>query len=73
MQYILTSIIGTIPICIAGITNVSLYIHGLISLGAPVGSMIAVYGDETFVMLAIFPKNVIILPTLNFIIAVQVL
>ncbi|MGA9291403.1 MAG: putative manganese transporter, partial [Ignavibacteriaceae bacterium] len=60
-QYIVTSFIGTIPGCFGGFTNVSLYIHGLISFGALAGSMIAVSGDEAFVMIAMFPKSAVIL------------
>ena len=60
-QYIVSSFIGTIPGCFGGFTNVSLYIHGLISFGALAGSMIAVSGDEAFVMIAMFPKTAIIL------------
>lgn len=60
-QYFITSFIGTIPGCIGGFTNVTLYIHGLISFGALAGSMIAVSGDEAFVMLAMFPKEAAIL------------
>jgi hypothetical protein len=45
-------------------TNVSLYIHGMISFGALVGAMAAVSGDEAFVMLAMFPKTAIVLFTM---------
>lgn len=60
-QYILASLIGTVPGCVGGFTNVSLYMHGLISFGALAGSMIAVSGDEAFVMLALFPKKAVLL------------
>jgi len=60
-QYVLASLIGTVPGCIGGFTNVSLYIHGLISFGALAGAMVAVSGDEAFVMLAMFPKYAVIL------------
>jgi len=60
-QYVLSSFIGAMPGCIGAFTNVSLYIHGLISFGALAGSMIAVSGDEAFVMLAMFPKEALIL------------
>lgn len=60
-QYIVASVIGVIPGCFGGITNVSLYMHGLISFGALAGSMIAVSGDEAYVMLAMFPETAIIL------------
>lgn len=69
-QYILSSFIGTMPGCIGGFTNVSLYIHGLISFGALAGSMIAVSGDEAFVMLAMFPKDAVILFTILFVIGI---
>jgi hypothetical protein len=60
-QYFLSSLIGTVPGCIGGFTNVSLYMHGLISFGALAGSMIAVSGDEAFVMLAMFPRDAVVL------------
>ena len=69
-QYIFTSLIGTVPGCIGGFTNVSLYIHGLISFGALAGSMIAVSGDEAFVMLAMFPKDAFILFAVLFVIGI---
>ncbi len=69
-QYVLSSLIGTVPGCIGGFTNVSLYIHGMISFGALAGSMIAVSGDEAFVMLAMFPKDAVILFGILFIIGI---
>jgi hypothetical protein len=60
-QYFVASAIGTLPGCIGGFTNVSLYIHGMISFGALVGAMVAVSGDEAFVMLALFPRTAILL------------
>jgi hypothetical protein len=69
-QYITASFIGTIPGCIGGFTNVSLYIHGMISFGALVGAMAAISGDEAFVMLAMFPKTAILLFAILFIIGI---
>ena len=69
-QYLLASLIGTVPGCIGGFTNVSLYIHGLISFGALAGSMIAVSGDEAFVMLAMFPQEAMILFAILFVLGV---
>ena len=60
-QYFVSSLIGVIPGCFGGITNVSLYMHGLISFGALAGSMIAVSGDEAYVMLAMIPDTALIL------------
>ena len=39
-QYVVSSAIGTMPGCVGGFTNVSLYIHGMISFGALVGSIL---------------------------------
>jgi hypothetical protein len=60
-QYVVASFIGAIPGCFGGFTDVTLYMHGLISFGALAGSMIAASGDEAFVMLAMFPETAIIL------------
>lgn len=69
-QYVLAPLIGTVPGCIGGFTNVSLYIHGLISFGALAGAMVSVSGDEAFVMLAMFPKQAIILFAILFMIGI---
>lgn len=69
-QYVLSSFIGSLPGCFGGITNVSLYIHGLISFGALAGSMIAVSGDEAYVMLAMIPKTAILIFMILFILGI---
>jgi len=66
-QYVVSSALGTVPGCIGGFTNVSLYIHGMISFGALVGSMAAASGDEAFIMLAMFPRTALILFALLFV------
>jgi len=60
-QYVIASLLGAAPGCIGAFTNVSLYVHGMISFGALVGAMAAVSGDEAFVMLAMFPKTAVML------------
>ncbi len=60
-QYVFASLIGAAPGCMGGYTNVSLYMHGVISFGALTGSMIAATGDEAFVMLAYFPKAAVLI------------
>ncbi len=60
-QYLTASSIGALPGCFGAFTNVSLYVHGLISLGALTGAMAAASGDEAFVMLAMFPKTAVLL------------
>lgn len=69
-QYVLSSLIGAFPGCIGGFTNVSLYMHGLISFGALSGSMIAVSGDEAFVMLAMFPQDALVLFAILFVLGI---
>jgi len=54
-------LIGTVPGCFGAFTNVTLYVHGALSLGALAGSMIAATGDEAFVMLALFPRRALLL------------
>jgi hypothetical protein len=54
-------LIGTLPGCFGGFLNVTLYVHGAISLGALTGSMVAASGDEAFVMLALFPGRAVLL------------
>ena len=54
-------LIGTVPGCFGAFTNVTLYVHGTVSLGALAGSMIAASGDEAFVMLALFPGRALML------------
>ncbi len=60
-QYFTTSILGITPGCTGSFMNVSLYMHGFLTLGAITGSMIATSGDAAFVMLAKFPKVAILL------------
>jgi hypothetical protein len=60
-QYLVSSLIGAAPGCMGAFTNVSLYVHGMISFRALVGAMAAVSGDEAFVMLAMFPRTAILL------------
>lgn len=60
-QVLLGSLLGLIPGCIGGFASVSLYSHGLISIGALVATMIASSGDEAFMMLAIIPRYAFIL------------
>jgi len=60
-QYITASFWGALPGCLGSFMNVSFYVRGLISFGAIAGGMIATCGDEAFVMLAMFPKQAVML------------
>ncbi len=68
-QLLLGSCLGLIPGCVGGFAAVSLFSHGLISLGALVAAMIASSGDEAFVMLAMIPGKALVLFGVLFVIA----
>lgn len=58
-QYLLCGLLGATPGCVGAFAVVSLFTHGRVSLGAVVACMIATCGDESFVMLALFPERAI--------------
>lgn len=60
-QYAAASLIGSVPGCVGGFLNVSFYMRGLLTIGALTASMIAEKGDESFVMLQMFPQKALIL------------
>ena len=69
-QYLVTSFLGATPGCLGAFLNVSLYVHGLLSLGAITAGMIATSGDEAFVMLAMFPAKALVIFGVLFLVAV---
>ncbi len=69
-QYSLTSFLGSIPGCLGAFTNVSFYAHGLITFGAITAGMIATSGDEAFVMLALFPRQALLLFGILFLVGI---
>jgi hypothetical protein len=64
-QYAIAVGLGAVPGCLGAFTVVSLYAHGAVSFGALVGTMIATSGDEAFVMLAMFPREALLLRPLG--------
>ena len=54
-QYLLAVLLGATPGCLGAFAVVALYSHRMVSFGALVAAMIATSGDESFVMLALFP------------------
>jgi hypothetical protein len=58
-QYVLASALGFLPGCLGAFAVVAMYSHRVVSLGAVVAAMIATCGDESFVMLALFPGRAI--------------
>ena len=68
-QVVLGAGLGIIPGCMGGFAAVSMYSHKLLSFGALIAMMIASSGDEAFVMLAMIPKQALLLGLMLFIIA----
>ena len=60
-QYIVSSFFGATPGCVGAFACVSMYVHGAISFGAIVATMIATSGDEAFIMLALFPETALLI------------
>ena len=71
-QVVIGALLGSIPGCMGGFAAVSLYTHRIFSFGALVAMMIASSGDEAFVMLAMIPKQALVLFVILFVIAVVV-
>ena len=71
-QVIFGAVLGSIPGCMGGFATVSLYTHRMFSFGALVAMMIASSGDEAFVMLAMIPREALVLFAILFVLAVAV-
>lgn len=71
-QVVLGAGLGIIPGCMGGFAAVSMYSHKLLSFGALIAMMIASSGDEAFVMLAMIPKEALLLMGILFAIAILV-
>ncbi len=54
--YLFAALLGVIPGCVGAFACVTLYTHGLISLGAIVACMVATCGDEAFILLSLTPQ-----------------
>ncbi len=70
LQIFLAAFLGATPGCIGAYTVVSLYTHGITGFSALVTTMIATFGDEAFVMLAMIPDTGLLLMLLTFLIGV---
>jgi hypothetical protein len=60
-QYVLAAVLGALPGCLGPFAIVAMFSHRIVGLGAVITAMIATSGDETFVMLALIPKQTLIL------------
>lgn len=58
-QYTVAGLLGLTPGCMGSYMNVSLYMHGYLTIGAIVGGMIATTGEASLIMFALFPKTAI--------------
>jgi len=70
LQYVLAALLGAVPGCLGAFTVVTLFSHGIVSMGALVAAMIATSGDETFVMLTMIPEKAIFVIGLTFLIGI---
>jgi hypothetical protein len=69
LGYFVSVILGILPGCAGSFLAVSLYAHGMLSLGAITANMIATSGDESFVMLAQRPDVFLKLNIILFLVA----
>jgi hypothetical protein len=60
-QYLAAVALGAMPGCLGAFAVVALYTHRVVSFGALVACMIATVGDESFVMLSLFPGKALFL------------
>ena len=60
-QYLLAAALGALPGCLGSMIVVTFYTHRIVSFGALMACMIATTGDESFVMLALFPGKALLL------------
>jgi hypothetical protein len=67
-QYVLAAFLGATPGCLGAFAVVAMYAHGVVTLGAVVAAMIATAGDESFVMLAMIPKQAVVVHMVLFVI-----
>ena len=64
-QIVVSALLGWIPGCMGGYASVSLFSHGMISFGALVAMLIATAGDESFVMLTLFPGKALLVSVIT--------
>ena len=69
-QYFLGAFLGAVPGCLGAFVVVSLYSHGMMSIGAVVTAMIATSGDEAFVMFSLFPVKALWITGVLFVVGI---
>jgi hypothetical protein len=71
-QYLFAASLGVVPGCLGAFAVVAMYSHRLLSLGAVVAAMIATSGDEQFVMLALVPRQALLIFAVCFALGIAV-
>jgi hypothetical protein len=69
-QYLIPNFLGLTPGCMGAYLNVSLYMHGYLTLGALLGGMIATTGEASLVMFALIPSTAVKIHLMLFFIAI---
>ena len=69
-QYLFAAALGVLPGCLGAFAAVAMYSHRVISIGAVVAAMIATSGDESFVMLAMYPGRAVVVFAALFILGI---
>jgi hypothetical protein len=69
-QYLFASALGVLPGCLGAFAVVAMYSHRVMSLGAVVAAMIATSGDESFVMLAMYPERAALIFSILFVLGI---
>jgi hypothetical protein len=69
-QYLLAAVLGATPGCLGAFAVVAMYSHGAVTVGAVVTAMIATSGDEAFVMLAVIPKQALVVTGILFVLGI---
>jgi hypothetical protein len=69
-QFVLASLLGSIPGCVDAFFIVSLYVHGLVGFGALAAVMLSTAGDEAFVMLTMIPETALLIFAISVILGI---
>ncbi len=69
-QYFIPNFLGLTPGCMGAYLNVSLYMHGYLTIGALLGGMITTTGEASLVMFALIPSTAVKIHLILFLIAI---
>ncbi len=69
-QFIIASLLGSIPGCVDAFFIVSLYVHGLVGFGALAAVMLSTAGDDAFTMLAMIPETALLIFAISVILGI---